>query len=86
MIGKGWSKKVDEVFLSNSRKLYLDVIKSSLIRYKYLKNLATLTESYTTLYYCPRTAVEKGEGSHDKEITSYSDRFDSFRLSLMFSH
>jgi hypothetical protein len=31
-----------------------------------------------------RTAVEKGEGSLDKEATSYDDIFDSFRLSLQF--
>jgi hypothetical protein len=29
-----------------------------------------------------RTAVERGEGSIDKETTSYDDIFDSFRLSL----
>jgi hypothetical protein len=31
-----------------------------------------------------RTAVEKGDGSLDKEATSYDDIFDSFRLSLQF--
>jgi hypothetical protein len=31
-----------------------------------------------------RTAVEKGDGSLDKEATSYDDCFDSFRLSLQF--
>jgi hypothetical protein len=31
-----------------------------------------------------RTAVEKGEGTLDKEATSHDDLFDSFRLSLMF--
>ena len=29
-----------------------------------------------------RTAVEKGEGSLDKEATSHDDCFDAFRLSL----
>jgi hypothetical protein len=33
-----------------------------------------------------RTAVEKGEGSLDKEATSHNDLFDSFRLSLQFWH
>jgi hypothetical protein len=33
-----------------------------------------------------RTALEKGEGSLDKEMTSYNDRFDAFRMSLMFWH
>jgi hypothetical protein len=31
-----------------------------------------------------RTAVEKGEGSLDKDDTSHDDLFDAFRLSLMF--
>jgi hypothetical protein len=31
-----------------------------------------------------RTAVEKGEGSLDKDATSYDDIFDAFRLSLQF--
>jgi len=30
-----------------------------------------------------RTAVEKGEGSLDKESTSYDDIFDAFRMSLL---
>lgn len=33
-----------------------------------------------------RTAVEKCEGSLDKEATSFDDTFDAFRLSLMFWH
>lgn len=30
-----------------------------------------------------RTAVEKGDGSLDKDATSHNDVFDAFRLSLM---
>lgn len=33
-----------------------------------------------------RTALEKGEGSVDKDATSFDDCFDSFRLSMMFWH
>ena len=33
-----------------------------------------------------RTAVENGEGSLDKEVTSHDDLFDAFRLSLIFWH
>ena len=33
-----------------------------------------------------RTAVEKGDGSLDKDATSYDDLFDSFRLALQFWH
>jgi hypothetical protein len=31
-----------------------------------------------------RTAVEKGDGSLDKDATSFDDCFDAFRLSLQF--
>lgn len=31
-----------------------------------------------------RTAVEKGDGSLDKEATSYDDTLDGFRLTLQF--
>jgi hypothetical protein len=33
-----------------------------------------------------RTAVENGEGLLDKEVTSYDDIFDAFRMSLQFYH
>jgi hypothetical protein len=33
-----------------------------------------------------RTAVEKGEGSLDKDATSFDDCFDAFRLSMQFWH
>jgi hypothetical protein len=33
-----------------------------------------------------RTAVEKGDGTLDKEATSHDDLFYAFRLSLHFSH
>jgi hypothetical protein len=33
-----------------------------------------------------RTAVENGEGILDKEMTSYDDIFDAFRMSLQFYH
>ena len=31
-----------------------------------------------------RTAVENGEGTLDKEITSYDDVFDAFRLAMKY--
>jgi hypothetical protein len=31
-----------------------------------------------------RTAVEKGEGTLDKEATSHDDLFDAFRMSLQY--
>jgi hypothetical protein len=31
-----------------------------------------------------RTAVEKGDGTLDKEATSHDDLFDAFRMSLQY--
>ena len=45
-----------------------------------------INPSFTKLITALMTAVEKGEGSLDKEATSHDDLFDSFRLSLMFWH
>jgi hypothetical protein len=42
-----------------------------------------LNPSFTKLIVALRTAVEKGEGTLDKEATSHSDVLDAFRLSLM---
>jgi hypothetical protein len=33
-----------------------------------------------------KTAIEKGEGTLDKEATSHDDLFDAFRMSLLFWH
>lgn len=33
-----------------------------------------------------RTAVEKGDGSLDKEATSHDDCLDAFRMSLQYWH
>jgi hypothetical protein len=41
---------------------------------------------HNKLITSPRTAVEKGDGSLDKDVTSFDDLFDAFRLSLMFWH
>lgn len=42
-----------------------------------------LHPSFNKLIVALRTAVEKGDGSLDKEATSHNDVFDAFRLSLM---
>jgi hypothetical protein len=44
----------------------------------------TINPMFHKLMTSLRTAVEKGEGSLDKDATSYDDLFDAFRLSLMF--
>ena len=41
---------------------------------------------FTKLIIALRTAVEKGDGTLDKDSTSDDDLLDSFRLSLMFWH
>jgi uncharacterized sporulation protein YeaH/YhbH (DUF444 family) len=43
-----------------------------------------INPSHTKLITSLRTAVENGEGSLDKEATSYDDIFDAFRMSLQF--
>ncbi|MFZ0556987.1 MAG: hypothetical protein WAM26_17025 [Nitrososphaeraceae archaeon] len=38
----------------------------------------------TKLIVALRTAVEKGEGTLDKEATSHDDLLDAFRMSLQY--
>lgn len=45
-----------------------------------------INPTYNKLIAALRTAVEKGDGSLDKESTSHDDLFDSFRLSLQCWH
>jgi hypothetical protein len=45
-----------------------------------------INPSHTKLITALRTAVEKGDGSLDKEATSHCDCFEAFRLSLQFWH
>ena len=48
-------------------------------------NLKTITAySKDKLITALRTAVENGEGTLDKEITSYDDVFDAFRLAMKY--
>jgi len=46
----------------------------------------SINQRHNKLMTALRTAVEKGEGTLDKEATSHDDLFDSFRLSLNFWH
>jgi hypothetical protein len=43
-------------------------------------------QRHSKLITALRTAVEKGDGSLDKDATLFDDCFDTFRLSLMFWH
>ncbi|MFZ0556127.1 MAG: hypothetical protein WAM26_12615 [Nitrososphaeraceae archaeon] len=53
---------------------------------EYQNGMVAIHPKFTKLITSLRTAVEKGDGSLDKEATSFDDCFDSFRLSLMFWH
>jgi hypothetical protein len=53
---------------------------------EYNKGQVAIHPRFNKLITALRTAVEKGEGSLDKEATSHDDLFDAFRLSMMFWH
>jgi hypothetical protein len=71
--------------VSNPTRLRYSLLENlpySLIDYDVsLNGLGTTVNKLLTVL---RTPVEKGEGSLETKATSYDDRFDSFRLSLMF--
>lgn len=51
---------------------------------EYHSGAVAINPKHTKLITALRTAVEKGDGSLDKEATSHDDLYDAFRLSLMF--
>jgi hypothetical protein len=51
---------------------------------EYGNGVVVINPSHTKLITAPRTAVEKGEGTLDKEATSHDDLLDAFRLSLQY--
>ena len=53
---------------------------------EYRNGLVAINPRFNKLITSLRTAVEKGDGSLDKDATSFDDYFDAFRLSLMFWH
>ena len=53
---------------------------------EYQNGMVAINPKHNKLITSLRTAVENGEGSLDKEATSFDDCFDAFRLSLMFWH
>lgn len=53
---------------------------------EYQNGLVAINARFNKLINSLRTAVEEDEGSLDKEMTSYLDIFDAFRLSSMFWH
>lgn len=53
---------------------------------EYRNGYVTINPKFNKLITSLRTAVEKGDGTLDKEATSHDDLFDAFRLSLQFWH
>jgi hypothetical protein len=52
---------------------------------EYNKGMVTIDEiKHGKLITSFRTAIEKGDGTLDKEATSHDDLFDMFRMSLQF--
>jgi hypothetical protein len=50
---------------------------------EYQNGYVAINSRYNKLITALRTVVEKGDGSLDKEGTSFDDLFDAFRMSLM---
>lgn len=53
---------------------------------EYHKGSVAINSSHTKLITVLRIAIEKEEGTLDKEATSHNDLFDAFRMSLLFYH
>jgi hypothetical protein len=53
---------------------------------EYGSGVVAIDPKHTKLITALRTAVEKGEGTLNKEATSHDDFFDGFRMSLQFWH
>jgi hypothetical protein len=50
----------------------------------YGSGVVSISPEHTKLITALRTAVEKGDGSLDREATSHDDLFDGFRMSLQY--
>jgi hypothetical protein len=53
---------------------------------EYDSGVVAINPKHTKLITALRTAVEKGEGTLDKEATSHDDLLDAFRLAMQFWH
>jgi len=51
---------------------------------EYSQSTIAINPKFDKLITSLRTAVEKEEGTLDKDATSYDDIFDAFRLALHF--
>ena len=75
-------EKYDITFESQYR-IFVDDANPSFIRALKASSVA-IHPRFNKLITALRTAVEKGDGSLDKDATSFDDCFDSFRLSMLF--
>lgn len=53
---------------------------------EYRNGHVAINPVHSKLITALRTAVARGDGTLDKEVTSHDDLFDAFRLSLQFWH
>ncbi|MGH9912886.1 MAG: hypothetical protein ACRD8Z_01420 [Nitrososphaeraceae archaeon] len=53
---------------------------------EYKNGQVAIHPKFSKLITALRTAVEKGDGTLDKEVTSHDDLMDAFRMSLQFWH
>jgi hypothetical protein len=71
------------VAFSNEHKTMLAHCKEML---EYKNGQVAIHPKFSKLITALRTAVEKGDGTLDKEATSHDDLMDAFRMSLQFWH
>jgi hypothetical protein len=67
-------------------KYYKEMLAHCKEMLEYRNGLTAIHPRHDKLITALRNAVEKGEGSVDKDATSFDYCFDSFRLSMMFWH
>ena len=53
-------------------------------KWYYRNGYMVINPRFTKLITLLRTAVEKGDGTLNKETTSHDDLFDAFRMSLQY--
>ena len=53
---------------------------------EYQTEMVAIDSKFNKLITSLRTAVEKGDGSLDKDATPFDDCFDAFKMSLLFWH
>jgi hypothetical protein len=67
-------------------KYYRDLLSHCKEMLEYRNGYVEINLVHSKLITALRTAVERGEGTLDKEATSHDDLLDAFRMSLQFWH